>query len=140
VKSVLRGSPASNTPTRLRAVAEECSLTERRAADAERGLMDWKKALFMEERLGEEFPAIVVSVGRPGLFVELLDLFIEGLVPIDTLSGDRYTYRESQRAIVGARTKKKFTLGDRLMVRVDRVEAAERRVLFSWAGEEGEPV
>lgn len=121
----------------LHAVAEECSFTERRAADAERELMDWKKARFMEEHLGDEFPAIVVSVAKYGLFVELLDLFIEGLIPIETLPGDRYTYRENMRAIVGERRKRKFTLGDRLTVRVDRVLAAERKVQFSWVPEPG---
>ena len=85
----------------------------------------------MEERVGDEFPALVVSVTRGGLFVELLDLFIEGFIPIEFLEDDRYAYRENQRAIVGERKKRRFGIGDRLVVRVDRVEAAERRVLFS---------
>jgi ribonuclease R len=115
----------------LKTVAEECSFTERRAADAERELLEWKKARFMEERVGEEFPALIVSVMRSGMFVELVDLFIEGFIPIDYLGGDRYTYRENERAIVGERKKKKFAIGDRLTVQVDRVEALERRLLFS---------
>ena len=119
----------------LRTVAEECSFTERRAADAERELMDWKKARFMEERLGDEFPAIIIGVAKYGFFVELLDLFIEGLVPVDTLPGDRYTYRESLRAIVGERSKRKFALGDRVTVVADRVLAEERKVQFGWAGD-----
>jgi ribonuclease R len=135
LRSVIQGSPARVSKPVLRTVAEECSFTERRAADAERELLDWKKARFMEERLGEEFPAIVIGVARSGLFVELLDLFVEGLVPIETLTGDRYTYRESMRAIVGEKRKRKFTIGDRLTVRVDRVLATERKVLFSWVPE-----
>jgi len=133
LKAALSGRPAPATESVLRAVAEECSYTERRAADAERELMDWKKARFMEERLGDEFAAIVVSVTRSGLWVELVDMFIEGLIPIETLPGDRYTFRESQRAVVGERKKKRFGIGDRLTVLVDRVEAAERRVLFCLA-------
>ncbi|MBI3667456.1 MAG: VacB/RNase II family 3'-5' exoribonuclease [Acidobacteria bacterium] len=139
LKAALRRPAAGSKPLaspaqgQLRTVAEECSTSERRAADAERELMDWKKARFMEERLGDEFPAIVISVMKSGLLVELLDLFIEGFLPIETLTGDRYTYRENLRAIVGDRKKLKFALGDRITVRVDRVEAAERRVLFSWA-------
>ncbi|HYM10985.1 MAG TPA: VacB/RNase II family 3'-5' exoribonuclease [Bryobacterales bacterium] len=131
----MTGAAGSTAASVLRAIAEECSFTERRAADAERELLEWKKARFLEERLGDEFDAIVVSVTKHGLFVELLDLFIEGLVPIETLAGDRYTFRQSLRAIVGERRKRKFALGDRLTVRVDRVDAAERRVLFSWVPE-----
>ncbi|MBI3697947.1 MAG: RNB domain-containing ribonuclease, partial [Acidobacteria bacterium] len=135
LKATLAGERATAGKGALHTVAEECSFTERRAADAERELMDWKKARFMEERLGDEFPGIIISTTKYGLFVELLDLFIEGLVPIETLPGDRYTYRESLRAIVGERRKRKFALGDRITVRVDRVLAEERKVQFSWVPE-----
>jgi ribonuclease R len=122
----------------LRTVAEECSFTERRAADAERELMSWKKARFMEDRVGDEFPAIIISVAKYGFFVELLDLFVEGLVPIETLPQDRYVYRESMRAIVGERHKRKFALGDRIRVQVDGVLAEERKIQFSWVGGDDE--
>ncbi len=135
LRSVLHGKPARYTEAQLHSIAEECSYTERRAADAERELMEWKKARFMEERLGDEFAGIVVNVTRWGMYVELIDLFVEGLVPIETLTGDRYTWRENQRVIVGERKKRKFAVGDRLTVRVDRVEAEERRVIFSWVPE-----
>jgi ribonuclease R len=135
MKAVLRRSGPAAGRERLKSVAQECSFTERRAAEAERELLNWKKARFMEERLGEEYDGIVVGVAKYGLFVELLDLFVEGLVPIEALEGDRYTYRESLRAIVGQRSGKKYSLGDRVTARVDRVEAAERRVVFSVVGE-----
>ena len=70
----------------LKAIAEECSLSERRAADAERELVEWKKVKFMAERVGEDFDALVIGTAKYGLFVELADLFIEGLIPIDTLA------------------------------------------------------
>jgi ribonuclease R len=70
-------------------IAEESSQSERRAADAERELVEWKKAKFMEERVGEEFDALIISTAKFGFFVELEELFIEGLVPMDTLPGDR---------------------------------------------------
>ncbi len=82
----LDGASYSNE-TELKSIADECSLTERRAADAERELVEWKKAKFMEGRVGEEFDGLVISTARYGLFVELADLFVEGLVPIDTLAG-----------------------------------------------------
>lgn len=115
----------------LRAIAEECSQSERRAADAERELVEWKKVKFMEARLGEEFGALAISATKYGLFVELEEMFIEGLVPIDTLPGDRYTYHENVRKIVGQRTRREFAIGDRVRVVLDRVDAAERKLQFS---------
>ena len=115
----------------LGAIAQETSFTERRAADAERALIQWKKARFMEERLGDEFDALVIQVGKTGLFVELLDLFVEGIVPIESLPG-RFQYRESIRALVNERTKKKLTLGDRVRVRADGITFDGMRAEFSW--------
>ena len=115
----------------LQSVAEACSLTERRAAEAERELVEWKKVKFMEHRLGDEFRALVISVAKYGLFVELEDLFIEGLVPIETLPGDRYLYHENVRKIIGQRSRRQFSIGDELRVSLDRVEPAERRLQFS---------
>jgi len=112
-------------------VAEECSQTERRAADAERELVEWKKVKFMAERLGQDFDALIISTAKYGLFVELADLFIEGLVPIDTLPGDQYTYQENVRKIVGRRTRREFSIGDRVRVLLDRVDANERKLQFS---------
>ena len=107
----------------LRAIADECSQSERRAADAERELVEWKKVKFMADRVGEEFDALIISTTQFGLFVELEDLFIEGLVPIDTLPGDQYTYHENVRKIIGERTRREFSIGDQVRVRLDRVDA-----------------
>jgi ribonuclease R len=115
----------------LKAVAEECSQAERRAADAERELVEWKKVRFMAERVGQDFDALVVSTAKYGLFVELVELFIEGLVPIDTLPGDEYTYRENDRKVVGKRIRREFSIGDRVRVVLDRVDANERKLQFS---------
>ncbi len=115
----------------LQVIAEECSQSERRAADAERELVDWKKVRFMAERVGQDFDALVISTAKYGLFVELADLFIEGLVPIDTLPGDEYTYQENVRKVVGKRTRREFSIGDRVRVLLDRVDANERKLQFS---------
>ncbi len=132
--------PASNRPPTegaLAQIAKESSFTERRAADAERALMDWKKARFMEQRLGDEFDAIVVSVTRYGLFVELLDLFVEGFVPIESFQDESYYYRENVQALIGRRSKRRFGLGDRLRVRADRISWDRMRAEFSWV--DGDP-
>jgi ribonuclease R len=123
----------------LAQIADECSQTERRAAEAERELVEWKKVRFMEDRVGEEFAALVLNPTKYGLFVELTDLFVEGLVPIDTLAGDRYTWRENTHEIVGERWGRRFRAGDRVQVILDRILAQERKLQFSIV-EEGIPL
>ncbi|MGD0901382.1 MAG: RNB domain-containing ribonuclease [Terracidiphilus sp.] len=125
--------------TELAQIAEETSLTERRAAEAERELVEWKKVRFMQDRVGEEFAALVLNPAKFGLFVELTDLFVEGLVPIDTLRDDRYTWRENTHEIVGERSGRRYRAGDRVQVILDRILAQERRLQFSIV-EEGLPL
>jgi ribonuclease R len=123
----------------LAQIAEECSQTERRAAEAERELVEWKKVRFMQDRVGEEFTALVLNPTKFGLFVELTDLFVEGLVPIDSLQDDYYTWRENTHEIVGNRWGRTFRAGDRVNVILDRILAQERRLQFSIV-EEGIPL
>ena len=115
----------------LAAIASETSITERRAADAERELVEWKKVRFMQDRVGEEFEAMVLNPAKYGLFVELKDLFVEGLVPIETLVSDRFTYRENTREIVGTQTGRVYRAGDQVRVILDRVLALERKLQFA---------
>jgi ribonuclease R len=119
----------------LAQIAEETSQTERRAAEAERELVEWKKVRFMQDRVGEEFAALVLNPAKYGLFVELTDLFVEGLVPIDTLDGDRYTWRENTHEIVGERWGRCFRAGEHVQVILDRILAQERRLQFSLVKE-----
>ncbi len=115
----------------LRELGDDTSFTERRAAEAERELIEWKKAKFMEDRVGEEFDALIISTTKFGFFVELTDLFVEGLVPIDTLPADRFRYHENGRKIIGERIRKMYSIGDRLRVRLDRADAVERKLQFA---------
>jgi ribonuclease R len=93
--------------------------------------MEWKKVRFMQNRVGEEFAALVLNPTKYGLFVELTDLFVEGLVPIDSLRDDRYTWRENTHEVIGERTGRRFRAGDRVQVILDRILAQERRLQFS---------
>jgi ribonuclease R len=129
VHRLLRGWVAGETE--LGGLAEECSQSERRAADAERELVEWKKVKFMEERVGEDFAALIISTTKYGLFVELNELFVEGLVPIATLPGDHYAYHENVRKIIGKRTRREFSIGDPVRVVLDRVDGMERKLQFS---------
>ncbi len=120
----------------LHDIAEESSQAERRAADAERELMEWKKARFMEQRVGDEFDGLIVSVTKFGMFVELTELFVEGLVPLGSMTDDHYLYHENTRQIIGQRSRRTYSMGDPIRVIVDRVDHAQRRVIFAIAEEE----
>lgn len=120
-------------PEELHLLGLETSESERRAADAERELMEWKKVAFMAGRLGDEFEALIISITKNGFFVELTDLFVEGFVPLESFEDDRYIYRESQRALVGERSKRAYHLGDRVRAQLDRIDRAGNRLQFSVA-------
>ena len=137
----------------LEEIASESSEAERRADGAERELMDWKTAQFMEEHLGEEYEGLIVSVQKFGCFVELFEVFVEGLLPIGALeeaANARCVYRERDHAIValrggegrqgtkGARPSRgakprphEWHLGDRVRVRADRIDPMRKRVEFA---------
>jgi ribonuclease R len=115
----------------LGAIALESSQSERRADDAERELIEWKKIKFMQDRVGEDFNAIILSCTKYGFFVELDDLFIEGLVPLATLQDDRYMFRDADRQIVGMRNGRVFKMGQRVHVLLDRIDRQQRRLQFA---------
>ena len=123
----------------LHAISEESSQSERRADDAERELMEWKKTKFMQDRLGEIFDGLITSVTKFGFFVELTELFVEGLVPLNTLTDDYYTYHENTREIIGQRTRKIYKIGDRMKVIVDRIDPVEKKINFAVLEEQPAP-
>ena len=126
-----RPSEGPIDPDELHDIAETSSDTERRADDAERELMEWKKVKFMQDKVGEEFDGLIISVTKFGFFVELMDMFIEGLVPLATLTGDRFTFRENTRQIIGERSHKAYSLGDRVRVLVDRIDPVQHKINFA---------
>jgi ribonuclease R len=119
----------------LAAIAAESSQAERRADDAERELMEWKKMRFMEDRVGDDFQGIILSCTKYGFFVELDDLFIEGLVPIASLSGwgsdERFVFRDTDKQIVSTRSGRAFKMGQRVHVLLDRIDREQRRLQFA---------
>jgi ribonuclease R len=123
----------------LHTIAEESSQSERRADEAERGLMEWKKMKFMERHIGEDFDGLIISVTKFGFFVELNDLFVEGLVPLHTLDDDRYTFHEATREIIGQRSRKTYGLGNRVRVLVDRIDPVEKKIQFAVFEEQPRP-
>jgi ribonuclease R len=123
----------------LAAISVESSQAERRADDAERELMEWKKMRFMEDRVGEDFGGIILSCTKYGFFVELDDLFIEGLVPIASLSGwgsdERFVFRDTDKQIVSTRGGKAYKMGQRVHVLLDRIDRQQRRLQFALVPE-----
>ncbi len=115
----------------LQEIAEESSQSERRADDAERELMEWKKVKFMQDRVGEDFDSLIISVTKFGFFVELMDLFIEGLVPLASLTDDRYLYHETTREIIGQHSRKTYRMGQKIRVLLDRIDPVEKKLQFA---------
>jgi ribonuclease R len=115
----------------LQEIAEESSQSERRADEAERELMEWKKVKFMQDRVGDDFNGLITSVTKFGFFVELTDLFVEGLVPLNTLTDDFYTYHENTRQIIGQHTRKTYGLGQNIRVLLDRIDPVEKKIQFA---------
>jgi ribonuclease R len=120
-------------PQELHALGLATSEAERRAADAERELIEWKKVSFMAQHLGDEFDALIISLIKFGFFVELTDLFVEGFISLATLGDDYYVYRERERAIIGQHTRRTFHLGERVRVRLDRIDPSGNKLEFSVA-------
>ncbi len=119
----------------LKEIADDTSFTERRSADAERELIEWKKIKFMIQYVGETFHALITNTTKYGFFVELEELFVEGLVPMDSLHDDKYFYQETVRRIVGQRTRREFAIGDKVLVLLDRVNSTDKKLEFSWIDE-----
>jgi ribonuclease R len=123
----------------LHNIADESSQSERRADEAERGLMEWKKMKFMERHIGENFDGLIISVTKFGFFVELTDLFVEGLVPLNTLEDDHFNYHEDTRQIIGQRSRKTYSLGDHIRILVDRIDPVEKKIQFAVFEERSKP-
>ncbi len=124
------GAEPGWTEEQMEEFGNDCSFTERRAAEAERDLVEWKKVQFMIDRVGEDFDAMIISVTKFGLFVELESLFIEGLVPIDAIPGDRFRFHDNARRMVGERTRKEYKIGEKVRVILDRVDATAKTLQF----------
>ena len=107
---------------------EHCSMTERRADDATREVNAWLKCEYLQEHVGDEFEGVISAVTSFGLFVELKDLYIEGLVHITALPGDYYNFDKSSQRLTGERTGRSFQLGGPVRVQVARVDLDDRKI------------
>ena len=109
-------------------IGRHTSTVERRAEDAEREILQWKKVRFMADKVGDEFTGYVTGVTGFGLFVELIEHFVEGMVHISSMADDYYRFFDTDHALVGENTRKRYRLGDAVAVQVVRVDTVRRRV------------
>ena len=117
----------------LSTIAEHCSVTERRADEASRDVQDWLKCYFMQDKIGQVFNGTISSVTGFGLFVDLDDIYIEALVHVTELGNDYYSYDKNKHAMIGERSKKIYRLGDRIKVKVMRVDMDSSRIDLALA-------
>jgi ribonuclease R len=113
--------------------ADHLSSRERVAMEAEREILDRYRVRFMKDKIGDEFEGVISGVTAFGFFVELKDIFVEGLVRVTSLHDDYYQYHEKKYCLAGERTHKTYRIGDEIRVRVDRVDAERRHIDFGLA-------
>jgi ribonuclease R len=130
LKKVLSGEAMRIQEEVLANKAAHLSNRERVAMEAEREILDRYRVRFMKDKIGEEFEGVISGVTAFGFFVELKDIFVEGLVRVTSLHDDYYQYHEKKYCLVGERTRKTFGIGDEVRVRVDRVDVERRHIDF----------
>ncbi len=152
IRSVIRGKKRSSSVKRIKGaeplaaeliypydekamfeLGEHCSMTERRADEATWDVIAWLKCEYMSDHIGDEYTGTITSVTNFGLFVQLDDVFVDGLVHISSLHSDYYQYQEATHRLVGERTRIVYGLGDKLTIRVVRVSLDERKIDFELA-------
>jgi ribonuclease R len=136
IRHVLRGGTAQDLPAELlnmEALGQQCSLKERRADEATRDAMSWLKCRYMQDKIGEEFDALVTGVVDFGLFVQVSGIQIDGLLHVSALGSDYFSRDASGYRLIGARSKRVYKLGDRLRVRLINVIIDERKIDFELA-------
>jgi ribonuclease R len=114
----------------LEKLGEQCSMTERRADEATRDVVNWLKCEFMQDRVGETFAGVITAVTGFGIFVELRDIYVEGLVHVTALPADYYHFDPVHHRLSGERSGRSFRLGDSVEVKVMRVDLDERKIDF----------
>jgi ribonuclease R len=125
------------TPAQMIALGEHCSLTERRADDASRDVVQWLKCQYMKQHLGEDFDGVISGVASFGLFIQISDLYIEGMVHVANLSSDYYRHDDVRHALVGESSGQRYALGDSVRVKISAVNIEDRKIDLTVVGKAG---
>ena len=139
IRHIIRGGKPGKFPYdkgRMERLGAITSSHERRAEDATRDVEAWLKCQYMLDRIGEEYPGVITGVTNFGLFVQIPELMIDGLVHVTSLQNDYYHYDGGRQQLVGERTGREYRLGNAMDVQVQRVDMESRRIDFRPLGEE----
>jgi ribonuclease R len=128
IKAVIEGG--KYTPGDWNALGQHCSMTERRADDATRDVQAWLKCYYMQDKIGEVFDGTVAGVTSFGLFIALDGIYVEGLLHVTELGNDYFNYDKARHEMAGERTGVRYRLGDRLRVKVARVDLETSKIDF----------
>ena len=135
IKGILKRQPIQDTIEAVQTLTDHLSSTERRADDATREVTRWLKAEYMMDKIGEEFDGIISGVTNFGIFVELAEVYVDGLVHITSLGNDYYHFDPAKHRLLGERTNRSYRLGDRVRVKVAQVNLDEAKLDFELVGE-----
>jgi len=120
--------------------ATQSSERERRAEEAEREVMEWKKVIFMKDKVGNEYAGTVTGVAPFGLFIELDEIFVQGLVPVATIAGDFWGYADKEHRLKGESTGRELRLGDRVRIEVKSIDLDRHQIEFRLLEVAGSPI
>ncbi len=133
IRHIVQGNKADTfiySTEDMAALGKHCSMAERRADDASRDVVSWLKCEYMQEHVGGTYEGIITAVTGFGLFVELNDIYVEGLVHVTALANDYYKFDPVRHCLMGESSGRTFRLGDTIKVRVARVDLDERKIDF----------
>jgi ribonuclease R len=120
--------------------AAQSSDRERRADEAEREVLEWKKVIFMRDKIGLKYAGIITGVAPFGLFVELDEIFVQGMIPVATVGGDFWQFREREHRLVGESSHRELRLGDRVVVEVKSIDEDRHQIEFRLVEHAGSPI
>ncbi|HEX9160162.1 MAG TPA: ribonuclease R [Thermoanaerobaculia bacterium] len=120
--------------------AKQSSEREKRAEDAEREVLEWKKVIFMRDKIGNQYSGIITGVAPFGLFVELDEIFVQGLVPVATIGGDFWNFADREHRLRGDASNRELRLGDRVRIKVESIDEDRHQIEFRLLEVGGTPI
>jgi ribonuclease R len=139
-KGAAYGEKLAQLESRHPQFASQSSEREKRAEDAEREVVEWKKVIFMRGKVGETFPGIITGVAPFGIFVELDEIFVQGMVPVATIGGDYWRFSDGEHRMRGDATNRELRLGDRVTIQVESIDEDRRQIEFRLLEVAGSPI
>jgi ribonuclease R len=136
----MHGERRDRVERALPAAAAQSSARERRAEEAEREVLEWKKVIFMRDKVGQPFTGIITGIAPFGLFVELDEIFVQGMVPVATIGGDFWLFREHEHRLRGESTSRELRLGDHVLVEVKSIDEDRHQIEFRLLEVAGTPI